>query len=525
MLVVVVAAVGCGSDPAMAPGATVKAVALDNVFTDGKPLRIAVGDTVEFVNDGHNDHDIVGEGSPAWGVDAADFEPGQTYSHTFTKAGVYLYYCSLHGTAAGGMTGIILVGDVGVPHSLANAPTKVTKPSGRVIKVPAEQPTIQKAVDAAGPGDLILVSPGTYHEAVEVPSTKPGITIRGLDRNKVILTGDFTKDNGVKVIKANDVTVENLTVEDYTKNGVFWTGVTGYHGSYLTSYRNGDYGLYSFQSKDGQIDNSYSSGSPDAGVYVGGCNPCNALLNHITSEWNGLGYSGTNSSGNLVIANSIFRYNRAGVVPNSGSYEPYAPERSNTIVGNLVYDNNNGKTPAIDISITAMGNGILIAGGSDNLIERNRVFDHDLGGIVVITYPESADYVWNAKGNIVRDNIVTGSKLGDLSLWYDGAGKTAAGNCFAGNTYTTSRPFHLQQVAPCSGTPVGSLNEGSFDLAKLATNAGKPASVPYDKAATPPIPPQVQMPDAATAPGDPASDVPEKLDIDAIPVPAAPPGS
>ncbi len=500
-------------------------VALDNVFTDGKVLRIAVGDTVTWVNNGHNDHDIVGEGSEKWGVSAADFKPGATYSHTFTKAGVYRYYCSLHGTATGGMTGVIVVGNASCAEAGPKAPTRVTKPSGRVINVPKDQPTVQKAVDAAGPGDLILISPGTYHEAVQVPSTKSGITIRGLDRNKVILDGDFTRDNGIEVIKADDVTVENLTVEDYTGNGVFWTGVNGYRGSYLNSYRNGDYGLYSFQSTNGELDNSYASGSPDAGVYIGGCNPCNALINHVTSEWNGLGYSGTNSSGNLVIANSIFRFNRAGVVPNSGSYEPLAPERNNTIVGNLVYDNNNPSTPAIDISITAMGNGILIAGGSGNLIERNRVFDHDLGGIVVITYPETAQYVWSAHNNKVIDNIVSGSKLGDLSLWYDGTGKETGGNCFAGNTFTTSRPFKLQQVAPCTGTPAGDLTQGSFDLSKLATNVGKPVSVPYDKAATPPIPPQAQMPNAATAPGDPASDVPVKIDTASIPVPPAPPGS
>ena len=87
------------------------------------------------------------------------------------------------------------------------------------------------------------------------------------------------------------------------------------------------------------------------------------LDTNVVSEWNGLGYSGTNAGGNLVIASSIWRNNRAGIVPNSGSYEPDYPQRENVIVGNLVHDNSNGGTPAIDISITAMGNGILVAGG------------------------------------------------------------------------------------------------------------------------------------------------------------------
>ena len=37
-----------------------------------------------------------------------------------------------------------------------------------VIQVPIDKPTIQAAVDAAQAGDLVLVAPGVYHEAVRV---------------------------------------------------------------------------------------------------------------------------------------------------------------------------------------------------------------------------------------------------------------------------------------------------------------------------------------------------------------------
>jgi pectin methylesterase-like acyl-CoA thioesterase len=78
---------------------------------------------------------------------------------------------------------------------------------------------IQEAVDAAGPGDLILVSPGEYKEAVNV--TKDDLTIRCLDRNKVILEGEFTRENGVRVLGANGVAVENMTARNFTGNGFF----------------------------------------------------------------------------------------------------------------------------------------------------------------------------------------------------------------------------------------------------------------------------------------------------------------
>ena len=65
------------------------------------------------------------------------------------------------------------------------------------IKVPGDQDTIQDAVDAASPGDLILIEPGIYKEAVKV--TTEDLTIRGTDRNTVILDGGFELDNGIFV--------------------------------------------------------------------------------------------------------------------------------------------------------------------------------------------------------------------------------------------------------------------------------------------------------------------------------------
>lgn len=531
LLVLVLA--GCGADPdlegrvAGAPtGKVAKVTALDNVFgADDHTVHIAVGGRVDWVNKGRNDHDIVPIGSEGWGAGQDAFEPGADYSHTFDQQGVYEYFCSLHGTEDGGMKGKVVVGDVAdTPDTTTTVPEVAAKASGTTVAVPGDQPTIQKAVDAAAPGDLILVSPGVYKEAVQVPASKPYLTIRGLDRNTTILDGEFEKANGIMVVKAKGVAIENLTARNYTKNGFFWTGVDGYRGSYLTAIRNGDYGVYAFESVNGRLEHSYGTGSPDAGFYIGGCQPCNASITDVVSEWNGLGYSGTNAGGNLTIANSVFRHNRAGIVPNSGSYEPDYPQDDNTIVGNLVYDNNNPKTPAIDISITAMGNGILIAGGVNNHIEKNRVQDHTLGGIVVISYPENADWYWPATGNVVKDNVITGSGLGDLALWYDfdtkkGPGK---GNCFAGNTFTSSAPKNLEAVAPCEGTGTGDMATGGFDIVQLAVNDGKPASVDYRKAELPPVPAQTNMPDAATAPGHPAIDGPVEIDLDAVKVPAPP---
>ena len=414
------------------------------------------------------------------------------------------------------------------------------------LRVPDDYDTIQAAVDAAEPGDLILVGPGVYEEAVNVETDE--LTIRGLDRNEVILDGGFEKDNGIRVVGANGVAIENMTARNYTNNGFFWTGVDGYRGSYLTTYRIGDYGIYAFDSTSGLLEQSYTSGSPDAGVYIGQCYPCDAVIDDVVSEYNGLGYSGTNSGGNLLIVNSTFRNNRAGIVPNSGSYELCYPERDTTIVGNLVYDNNQADSPAIEVAFDAQGNGILVAGGVGNTIERNRVWNHDLTGIGLVPFPESdandvvppaenddmpcdearnlpaadpADVpetvLWNPRDNAVIGNVIEDSRLADIGVGSLEDVSTMR-NCFADNEFATSAPVDVETLAPCDGEGSGDWSNGPLDFGPFL--AEKPPSGDYK---TTPVPEaQENMPDADSAPARPATDGPPEIDLDAIEVPARP---
>src|SRR3954465_12976150 len=92
-------------------------VAPDNRFVP-ENIRVNPGQTVRWTNQGRNPHDILSaspettEYAPKFGVQPEQFAPqGGTYEFKFTKPGVYLYYCSLHGTPDQGMVGAIIVGD------------------------------------------------------------------------------------------------------------------------------------------------------------------------------------------------------------------------------------------------------------------------------------------------------------------------------------------------------------------------------------------------------------------------------
>src|SRR5438132_395133 len=184
--------------------------------------------------------------------------------------------------------------------------------------IPGQFRTIQAAVDAARPGDWILVAPGDYHENGSIDPDlpagvlirTPGIHLRGLDRNSVIVDGtragaptpcssdpafQVTGRNGVEVYKVSGTYVENLTVCNFLTdpatgehgNQIWWNGGDGsgqigmhtYWGNYLTAssgYSNsaahprGEYGIF-VSTADGP--GSINPDVPGSGLGLSGSAP------------------------------------------------------------------------------------------------------------------------------------------------------------------------------------------------------------------------------------------------------------
>src|SRR5882724_13166171 len=98
--------------------------------------------------------------------------------------------------AIAGLLVVLLVSSAAVPARAAVLRVGTWK--GRA----GEYTSIQDAVDAAHPGDWILIAPGDYHERADYrgsgPATEggagvmirtPNIHLRGLDRSRVIVDG------------------------------------------------------------------------------------------------------------------------------------------------------------------------------------------------------------------------------------------------------------------------------------------------------------------------------------------------
>jgi hypothetical protein len=391
--------------------------------------------------------------------------------------------------------------------------------SGTTRHVPAEYPTIQAAVDATEPGDLVLIEQGVYREAVDVRT--PGVTIRGVDRNEVIIDGEFERSNGIQALFTDGVVVENLTTMNHKRNGVFWSGVRGYRGSYISAVNNGDYGIYAFDSGDGLFEHSYASGSPDASFYIGQCNPCDAVITDSIGEFSGLGYSGSNASTNIYLVNNVFRYNGTGMAPNSLHGELLPPAENVVVAGNLIHDNGYGDFPHKTAQWATQGMGIAMAGTVESLVAKNRVVNHPLNGIAV--FPNVDENVWMPADNTISRNVVAGSGLGDLTL----TGPSGSGNCFAQNEHGWTMPASLEFTQSCGGLRFPAL----WELGALSAQFGRvierglglDPDVFYGDMPHPPD--QPQMPGGADAPVAPAVNVfaDAEPDIDAIDVPAMPP--
>jgi hypothetical protein len=325
------------------------------------------------------------------------------------------------------------------------------------IRVPEDKPTIAAAIAAAQPGDVVLVGVGRYRGSVTVPPAKHDIAIRGVDRNQVVFDGDGVRKSAISV-RADGVSVENLSAHDFVGNVFYWDGVKRFKASYLTVWNVLGYGIYAEGSTDGVVDHDYVSGAADAAYYIGECRPCRSVLTQLTARLSAVGYSGTNASGELTIRDSLWDRNGAGILPNSYANEADPPQAAATIVGNTVVGSGTAAVPIHTPLVGFYGIGIGIAGGVSDRVDHNRVRGSSRYGIAIFPtafwvvgdprpQPPGPHTPWRPTSNIVSNNVVQRSGLADLAL----SAGSGLDNCFRGNHASVTLPARLDGSCPSKG--------------------------------------------------------------------------
>lgn len=152
------------------------------------PVNINVGDTVIWRNvDPPNTHTST-SGTPSAGPDGmfggtadAPFSviiaPQATFSHTFTEAGEFPYYCTLHPTMVG--TVIVAEGSTGPTEFSATATL-----DGNDYVINGKSETIQSATAEIDANEAVAV---TFDQAGEVELTLPKTMISGIN---AVMAGD-----------------------------------------------------------------------------------------------------------------------------------------------------------------------------------------------------------------------------------------------------------------------------------------------------------------------------------------------
>jgi hypothetical protein len=283
------------------------------------------------------------------------------------------------------------------------------------IHVPADQPTIQGAINAANNGDTVLIAPGTYYEninfmgkAITVTSSSGAVSQTIIDGGKKGNVVTFNNSEGPNSVIGGLTLQNGSDVSNSALGGGIFVGSASptIIGNLIQNNTtcSGGAGIFVYFSspviRGNIIRNNYSaqcSGVIGGGIYLVGSGSAQIIGNSITDNStapSGMGGGiGLNGSGTPVIKNNTITRNIAGNGSEGGGVWINAAQA--TIAQNLIY--NNSADQGGGIHIFSGDPGLLIL--SNTIVNNSVASSSPLG---------SAIYAARGLSSQLTDNLLVG---------------------------------------------------------------------------------------------------------------------
>jgi hypothetical protein len=313
------------------------------------------------------------------------------------------------------------------------------------------------------------------------------------------------KEVGIRADRADGLVIRNLSAAHAAEHGIYIHETDGYLMQRVKFFWNQEYGGLMFTSDHGLTTDCEGMGSGDSAIYPGGApetgeqtveatHRVNQTITRCDIHHNTLGYSGTMGNGTRVVNNHF--YDNSTAITTDSFYaggHPGYPQDSARFEKNQIYSNNfNSFVAGSDVDPRVpvpVGVGIFIAGGNNNEISGNRIYDNWRRGTMLLNVPDSLSDEKKTTANSVshrnryHNNVMgiapDGSKLPNgVDFWWDEA-PDQHDNCWFDNGDVTTDPPGPLMPSNCSNTSAGVTYPSKLST-ELAPCAGSIATDEYD---------------------------------------------